>query len=214
MTAVEDRPAGRAWPSRAEWAAKAEYAARTFCTRWERLPKDARFITDAEETEARELGCTAGKTLRPLLTAEIDRLRALLPDRPEKSRERAAWLYDLPEGRYKLACDLAALEDMRRTVARAVREDGWGHVRWTLGRLRRHYPVMLAGGLDVALDRLEAIGTAVQARRDAEAQRLEDEAVAREVARRVTDEAWVQELEWRAQVESPRVVRYGVGEVA
>jgi len=198
------------WPTREEWQAKAEYHIRTVCTRWERLPADARFITDAEEVEARAWATDAAKRLRPALTAEINRLRALVPDRPAKTRERAAWFYDLPEDRYKVATDLAALEDMRRTVARAAREDGWGHIAFTLGRLYRHYArVMLDAGLDDVCEQLNARVVAVEARRDADARRLEDEAIAREVARRATDEAWAKELERRARVEQPRVIRVG-----
>lgn len=198
----------RQWPTREEWQAKAEYSVRTLCTRWERIPEGTRFITDAEEAEAIVWAVDAAKRVRPALTAEINRLRALVPDRPEKSRERTAWLCNLPEGRWEVATNLSALEEMRRTVARAARENDWGHIAFTLGRLHRGYArIMLDTGLDDVYERLASLAVAVDARREAEARRLEDEAIAREVALRATDEGWQKELEWRARVERPLITR-------
>lgn len=200
---------GRVWPSREEWQAQAERAVRTFCTRWERLEPGAVWSTLAEDVEFEELATAAAKALRPLLTAEIGRLRALLPDRPPAGKPRIAWMLNLPEDRYAVACDLAALEDMRTEVARAARQCRWGHVAWELGRVRKHYPVIVLGcGLLSAADRMEALGQAATARRDAAALAAEQAAVDAEVARRATDKAWAQELERREQIESPSVVRH------
>ncbi|MEW2302014.1 hypothetical protein AB0958_18910 [Streptomyces sp. NPDC006655] len=202
----------RQWPTREEWQAKAEYSVRTLCTRWERLPHDARFITAEEEAEALAWALEAAKRLRPPLTAEINRLRVLVPDRPAAGRARVRWWLDLSEEKERVANDLSALEDIRRTVARAAREKAWDTVGGQLGRLYRHQRrIMLDGGLDELCERLNARAVEVAARRDAEAVRLEQKAIEREVARRATDEAWEKELEWRARVEQPRVTRISSG---
>jgi hypothetical protein len=200
------------WPSREEWQAKAEYAVRTYCTAHERLEKlqpGTVWQSLAEQTELEELAAPAAAALRLLLTAEIDRLRALLPDRPKNSRPRNAWFVALEGTPYDDACNLGALEEMRTEVQRARRDKTWGAVVWHLGRIWKSYPqIPLTAELDAAYERMTELLDAASARRDKAAAAVEQAAVDREVARRATDEAWAQELEHRARVESPRVIRY------
>jgi predicted transcriptional regulator len=202
----------REWPSREEWQAKAEYAVRTSCTMYERLDRaqpDTCWSSLAEDVEMEELARPAAAELRRLLTAEINRLRALLPDRPKNTKPRVAWFVALEGKRYEDACNLSSLEVMRTDIQRAVRNEAWGRVTWHLGRVRKYPAIRLTDDLLAAHDRMEELSAAATERRRAAAQAIEDAAVAREVARRATDEAWEQELERRRQVESPRVIRYG-----
>lgn len=192
-----------AWPSRAEWQAQAEYAVRTFCTRWERLEPDAVWSTLAEDLELEELGRAAAGALRPLLTAEISRLRATFPDRPKSGR--GMWLIGLPEDRFEAAQNLTAIEGMRTDLGRAAKEAHWQRVGWQLGRIRRHYPaIALDGPLLAAEDRMAGIATAVEERRSRAAQDAEDAAVVAEVAKRATDEGWAQELRRRQRIDDAR----------
>jgi hypothetical protein len=196
------------WPSRAEWQARAEYSVRTFCTPSERLEQalpGADWSTLAQDVEMEELATTAAKAVRPLLTAEIARLRTLLPDRPPKSRARAAWFVDLDDARYETATNLSALESMRTSIARAVRAEHWHTVAWELGRLYDHYPaIVLPGAVAAAVVRMRAIGDEISARWAREADRLVEEAVAAEVALRATDAGWEKELRRRARIDGAR----------
>jgi hypothetical protein len=198
-------PKPRIWPTREEWAAKAEYSVRTRCTARERLPKDAVFITDAEAVRARELAATAAKLIRPMLTAEIDRLTALVPPKPKGRRtsEHNAWFLALPDEHHGNACNLAGLIDMRKQFAKDGREGGWGNIAWELSRIDKHYPAIpLRDGLLDAYTELAEIHDAVAERTDAEAKRLEDEAVARAVAVRSSDVGWAKELKRRAEIDA------------
>lgn len=200
------------WPSRAEWQAKAEYAVRTSCTMYERLDRlqpGTVWSSLGEDIEMEELAKPAAAQLRRLLTAEIGRLRAKLPDRPTNSRLRAAWFVALEGERYEDACNLGSLEQMRAALQKEVRNGAWGGVAWQLGRVRQHYrAIQLPDDVLAAHDRMQELSGSAQERRRVAAQAAEDAAVAREVARRATDEAWEKELERRVRVESPRVIRY------
>ncbi len=203
------------WPSREEWAAKAEYSVRTRCTPHERLQQalpNADWSTLAMDVEMEELATLAAKAARPLLTAEIARLQALLPERSPKSRARGVWFCGLEDQRYEDACNLAGLEGIRRLTARAVRNGHWHEVAWELGRVYDHYPaVTLPTEAAAAVLRMRAIGEEIDARRDAAANRLVDEAVAAEVAKRATDEGWAKELERRARIERLLVTVHRIG---
>ena len=203
----------RAWPSREEWQAKAEYAVRTSCTMYERLDRlqpGANWFSLAEETEFEELAAPAAAEMRTLLTSEVERLRALFPDRPDRSRERIAWFVALEGQAYDDACTLGSLEEMRTEVNRARRKKKWGAVAWHLGRLRSHYPdIPLGEQLLAAHDRMTELSDAAGERRRRAAIAAEQAAVDREIARRATDEAWAKELERRADIDHPRVIRVG-----
>ncbi|MEU1078175.1 MULTISPECIES: hypothetical protein [unclassified Streptomyces] len=205
----------RNWPSRQEWQARAEYAVHTACTMYERLDRiqpDTTWSSLAEDEEMATLARTAASALRPLLTAEISRLRAVFPERPAQSRARAAWFVALEADRYEQACNLGALEDMRRQVQRAVKDDSWWTVAGQLGRIRKHYTAIhLPPEVLAAETRMTAIGAAVDERRKTAAIALEREAVDREIARRATDQAWEQELERRRRIDEPRVIRIPAG---
>ncbi|WP_328545425.1 hypothetical protein [Streptomyces europaeiscabiei] len=204
---------GRAWPSREEWQAKAEYAVRTACTKWQRLDRlqpDTVWSSLAEDHEFEDLARPAAAQIRSLLTAEIGRLRALLPDRPKEGSARNAWFVALEGQAYEDACNLGALEEMRRDVERARRKQHWGTVCWELGRIRDHYSaITLPGDLVKAHDRMLELQAAMEKRRDDAADAVQQAAIDREIARRATDEAWAQELEHRAAIDHPRVIRVG-----
>jgi hypothetical protein len=204
----------RAWPSRAEWQANAEQAVRTFCTpseRLERINPNAVWSMLGEDIEFEELATAAAKAVRPLLTREIDRLRAALPDRPAAGRPRVAWFVELDDQRYEDACNLGALEEMRRNLQRAARDGNWGEIAWEVGRLFDHYQPAISLGptLCSAIERMRALSASAEARHDQAARDAVDAAVSAEIARRATDEAWQQELERRASIDSPRVIRVG-----
>ncbi|MGW5003206.1 hypothetical protein ACWEP8_36760 [Streptomyces hydrogenans] len=203
----------RAWPSREEWQAKAEYAVRTGCTMYERLDRlqpDTDWRSLGEEIEEEELGTPAAAEMRTLLTAEIARLRALFPERPDRTRERGIWFCGLEGQAYNDACNLGALEGMRADVHRARREGNWAAVTWQLGRLRNSYPeITLTESLLAAHDRLTAISDSISGRRRQAAEAAEQAAADKEIARRATDEAWAKELERRDRIDSPRVIRVG-----
>jgi hypothetical protein len=204
---------GRAWPSRKEWQAKAEYAVRTACTKYERLDRlqpNTTWSSLAEDHEFEDLAAPAAKQIRALLTPEIERLRALFPDRPDKTRARGLWFVALEGQAYKEACNLGALEEMRRDVERARRNEQWGRICWELGRIRSHYTaIALPSDLLAAHDRMLELQAAAEKRREAAADAAEQAAVEREVSRRSTDEAWAKELERRAAIDDPRVIRVG-----
>lgn len=203
----------RAWPSREEWQAKAEYAVRTSCTKYERLDRlqpDTVWSSLGEDVEFEELAAPAAVQIRSLLTPEIQRLRALFPERPSKTRERGLWFVALEDQAYEDACNLGALEEMRRDVERARRQQHWGIVCWELGRIRSHYTALtLPDSLLKAHDRMLQLQAAAEKRREDAADAAERSAVDREVARRATDKAWAQELERRAAIDDPRVIRVG-----
>ena len=205
---------GRAWPSREEWQASAEKAVRTFCTPSERLARinpGARWSTLDEDIEFEELATKAAKDVRPLLTQEIGRLRQTLPDRPAAGRPRMAWFIELEGQRYEDACTLGDLEEMRRDIQRAVRDSNWGTAAWEVGRLFDHYhpAITMSLALCNAVQRMRALSAAAQERHDQAAREAVDAAVAAEVARRATEEAWQKELERRADIDSPRVILVG-----
>ena len=203
----------RAWPSREEWQAKAEYAVRTACTKYERLDRlqpGTVWSSLGEDVEFEELAAPAAVEIRALLTPEIERLRALFPDRPAKSRARGLWFVALEGQAYEDACNLGALEEMRRDVERARRNRQWGTVCWELGRIRSHYTaITLPDSLLRAHDRMLQLQAAAEKRREVAANAAEQAAVEREIARRATDEAWAKELERRAALDNPRVIRVG-----
>ncbi|MFF2411828.1 hypothetical protein [Streptomyces sp. NPDC058092] len=204
----------RAWPSREEWQANAEYSVRTFCTPTERLAHvnpDAVWSTLAEDVEFEELATEAAKAARPLLTEEIARLRQAFPDRPAAGRARSLWVIELEGQRYDDACNLGALEEMRRNIQRAARNGNWGEIAWEVGRLFDHYrPAITMGqALCDAVLRMRALTATARRRHDEAADAVVEAAVAAEIARRATDEAWAQQLERRASIDSPRVIRVG-----
>ncbi|MFE7547013.1 hypothetical protein [Streptomyces gardneri] len=179
--------------------------------RLDRLQPETDWRSLGEEVEFEELALPAAAEFRTLLTAEIDRLRALFPERPGRTRERTAWFIALEGQAYDDACNLSALERMRSEVYRARREENWAAVAWNLGRVRQSYPgIPLPDTLLTAHDRMTAIDEAADERRRQAAVAAEQAAVDKEIAQRATDEAWAKELKRRARIDSPRVIRVGL----
>jgi hypothetical protein len=203
----------RVWPSREEWQAKAEYAVRTSCTMYERLDRvqgHTDWSTLAEDQEAEDLAFAAAGTLRSLLTAEIDELRQLLPDRPKTAHQRGKWAVALGEEAYETAINLGALEQIRTELHRARAAKNWREIAWQLGRVRHSYSaIQLPARLIEADDRLQVIFDRMDTRRRKAAEEVEQAAVDREIARRATDQAWAEEMERRAAIDHPRVIRVG-----
>ena len=201
------------WPSREEWQAKAEYAVRTSCTMYERLDRlqpDTCWTSLGEDIELEELAPGVARQVRPLLTAEIRRLSAALPDRPKEGKQRSVWFVALEDQAYEDACNLGSLEQIRRELQRAARTSAWGAICWHVGRIRKSYAaIVLPDGVLQAHDRMEALFDSSDARRTAAAKAAEQSAVDAEIARRATDQAWQQELQRRADIDSPRVIRVG-----
>lgn len=176
----------RMWPSREEWAAKAEHAVRTACYPLERVPEGAEhYLTPEEYAERERLFVEVSKAARPILTKMINRLAALPPDvetGPRLSVLRTARLHIGRRARGKPEPSRGfALQSLEPTV------------------LSSHVAAMLwdLPGWDRLHD-LEA--KYEQARRKAADQAVQD-AVAREIARRNSDEGWAKELERRARID-------------
>lgn len=203
----------RVWPSREEWQAKAEYAVRTSCTMYQRLDRlqpDTRWTSLGEDTELAELGPDVARHVRTLLNAEIRRLSAALPDRPKEGKQRSAWFVALEGQAYEDACNLGSLQEIRLDMQRSSRKGQWGGIAWHVGRLRKSYAqIVLPVSVLEAHDRMQALFDASDTRRKGAAMAAQQAAVDAEIARRATDQAWRQELERRADIDSPRVIRVG-----
>jgi len=189
----------RVWPTREEWEADAERATRFACFGWERLPDGLDFTTAAEAAE-RERLLAELELLKPAvcraLDARITELRADFPDRPRAGKARIAWMLDLEGDAYQMACHLVMYEQSRSGL-----RTGKTHV---LGVLRTHY--LLEDALwRPAHRRMVLLHNKAQLRRDQAAALAEQAAVDAEIARRRTDEAWLQQLERRARIDGPRV---------
>lgn len=197
--------AGATWPSREEWQANAEAAARQSCLAVERVPNGVEhYLTGDELVERDRLRVDLAKATRPLLTAEINRLRALIPDCPSRTGDRVQWLIALevsdPE-RAEAVQDLHRLEVERRTLTRYLR-DG------TEPEFGGGCPFMGLTAEQVAdprqLGRLRELDELHRHRLADAATGAEQAAVDREVARRQTDEAWESQLRYRRRVDQAR----------
>ncbi|MFD5881036.1 hypothetical protein [Streptomyces yangpuensis] len=201
----------RQWPSREEWQARAEYAVRTWCPAADRLPEDAVFSTPAEDAEALALIGVAAAGARSVATAAIGVLRERLPGRPSVGRARIAWFLDLDAETEVLASELAQLESARTRLARAVRTGHQGMALEELRHITDSPTVEVPAEVAAAVARLGELGAVAAARRARAADEAQQKAIAAEIDRRRTDEAWALELERRRRAEAgPVIVRYGV----
>lgn len=195
----------RMWPSREEWAADAARWARTACYPLERVPEEAEhYLTSDEVAEMWRLHMAVSAAARPVLTAEIDRLNATLPQPvPTRVADRIDW------------CDRATPEQM----AAHQRMSTLKHIRRDVGRVASGRTDPLAGrwnpfdftvlakqsaGLLSGLDgwsRLAELDTKWETSRQEAADQALAEAVACEVAKRNSDEGWAKELKRRARID-------------
>ena len=193
-------------PTRAEWAdpEAARHAIQTRCFPSERAPSGAEhYLSPAELDELGTLKRELCQSARPPVTAEIKRLRALLPSQePRKTREHVNWYLALGEDDQAVADQLALLEDARRDLGRMLRHSGPGPRSNPL--LRDSFVRADATELVPDRDKLrrytELLAT-VDSAHKAAGQAAEDAAVAAEQARRLTDEGWAQELAGREDLE-------------
>ncbi|MFJ2752708.1 hypothetical protein [Streptomyces sp. NPDC087297] len=198
----------RQWPGREEWQARAEYAVRTWCPPRDRLPADAVFSTAAEEAEALTLVRDAAARARPAATAAIAVLRGQLPGQPAAGRARIAWFLDLDDATEAVASELAQLESSRTRLARALRSGHQGEALEELRHIASCPTVEVPAEVTSCLVRLSELAALAEARCNRAAEEALQKAIAAEVARRRTDEAWAHELERRDRVEAgPVVVR-------
>ncbi|MER6253648.1 hypothetical protein ABT224_20060 [Streptomyces sp. NPDC001584] len=198
----------RQWPGREEWQERAEYAARTLCPPRDRLPADAVFSTATEDAEALALIRDAATRARPAVTAAIAVLRGRLPDRPAAGRGRIAWFLNLDDAAEVVASELAQLESSRTRLARALRTGHQGEALEELRHIANCPAVEVPAEVASALVRLAELAALATARCDQAAEEALQKAIAAEVARRRTDQAWGRELERRSRVEAgPVVVR-------
>jgi hypothetical protein len=201
------------WPTREEWMADAERHVRQACYPSERIPNEIEhYLSAAELAERDRLRVEIATATRPLLTAEINRLRAEFPDLPTRGRDRIRWLVALddtdPE-RAELAAGIPHLEADRRTLTRYLRNGDTGPYGNPLAGsaiTERADPVQLA--------RLRELDELYRQRHAEAAETATREAVEREVARRRTDEAWQHQRQLWARIDHVRhgghiISRYG-----
>lgn len=193
------------WPTREEWQANAEAATRQSCLAIERVPNGVEHYLTADELAERDLlRVDLAKAAKPLLTAGINRLRALIPDCPSRTSDRVQWLIALeasaPE-RAEAVQGLHRLEVERRTLTRYLR-DG------TEPEFGGGCPFMGLTAEQVAdprqLARLRELDELHRHRLAEAATCAEQAAVDREVARRQADEAWESQLRYRRRVDQAR----------
>lgn len=176
----------RMWPSRAEWAAFAEHAVRTACYPLERVPEGAEhYLTPEEYAERERLFVEVSTAARPILTREINRLAALPLDVSTGSR-------------------LSVLRNARLHIGRRAR----GEPEPRRGSaLSAPDPTVLSTEVADLLrdlpgwDRLHQLETRYEHARQEAADQAVRDAVAREIARRNSDEGWAKELERRARID-------------
>lgn len=178
MTRSGQPPA--AWPSRAEWAAGAERWVRETFDPERRVPADdpSRSLTPAEDAE---------------VAAEVERihrmLRAALTGRIRELRDGGAFAATVE--------DAAAV---RRLLGQAMRARDWVRFAEQVRAAERVLPGV-PGGHDELLWRIERVLAGRRARFRAAVGRELAGAIAREVARRASDEGWEAELERRRLVD-------------
>lgn len=174
-----------------EWVARAERDVRTRCFPWERVPDGPEhYLTADEVDELRALEVALSKATRPVLTREIRKLRATLPDMPTRTRERVRWYLSLSGDNQRRYAQLRRLEEVRADLTRTIN-----------GREARFSVLDVADLVPdrEALDRYRALMERWERLHAQAAERATEEAVAREIERRKSPEAWARELERRAR---------------
>ncbi len=201
----------RTWPTREQWAARAEYSVRTACLPLERVPEGAEhYLTAAEVAEMDRLYVELSKAVRAPLTAEIKRLQAALPwPPPAKPLDRADWYDALAEEQQRAWHQLQDLRTARLEIGRRAKGLTYNLIGWHRSTLAFSVlspnvaPLVPDQAMLARLADLEARYATL--RRQAAGEALES-AIAREVAKRNSDEGWAAELEWRARVDAGPVI--------
>ncbi|GAA4208984.1 hypothetical protein GCM10022252_74840 [Streptosporangium oxazolinicum] len=202
-----------AWSTRKEWAAAAEHSVRSFCLPLERVPAGHEHYLTAEElAEMDALYVALSTAVRAPLTAEIQRLKVLLPSPiPAKPLERDRW-YDALTGEQQAAWqslrDLrnARLEVGRRAKGKTYKLLGWYESPLDYSVLSPQVAPFVADAEGLArLAELEGKYTRL---REQAAQDALDAALAEAVRVRNSDEGWAKELERRRQIDDGPLVTY------
>jgi hypothetical protein len=191
------------WPTREQWQANAERHVRQGRLATERVPNEAEHYLSADELAERDrLRVELAVATRPLLTAEITRLRALVPDKPRRSADSAQWwedLWDTDPDRAEAVQHLHHLEVDRRYLTRYLRNGTEGP-----------YGCPFAGIPDNLIAdpgkraRLRELAALHQQRLQQAAEVAEQDAVDREITRRGTEQAWQRELQRRERIDHAR----------
>jgi hypothetical protein len=204
----------RSWRSRQEWAAEAEHAVRTACYPLERVPEGVEhYLSEDEVAEMDRLYVELSKSVRAPLTAEIKRLQGLLPSPPPaKPVERADWYDNLDDEQQRAWQRLQNLRTARLEIGRRANGQTYNLVGWM--RTDLNYSVLSSVVASFvpdqeALDRLAGLEAKYTKLRQRAANDALDAAIAREIAKRNSDEGWAKELERRAQIDGGHVLTPG-----
>lgn len=194
------------WPSREEWAAAAEHSVRTACYPLERVPEGVEHYLTADEAEELDrLQIDLSEAARSALTREIKRLRDLLPPRPTGVSKRLAWYATLTRDQQETAQHLGTLEYARTDVGRRARGETSARSAWYDNVACHHHVTdgVVAPFVEdrESLERLVFLETRYKTLRHHAAMGALADAIAREVAKRNSDEGWAKELERRARID-------------
>lgn len=179
-----------AFPDRATWAAQAEHHVRTTCYPHQRVsPNPDTWLTPEELAEAHTAAAELVKATRRALNALV----------------RAAG-----------GTATRSVQDIRFSVSGASREAtdpsaDVDELRFAWERLIRYAREHGGPAAAATADRLTALTTRMRTARDTAGEEALQAAIAREVARRNSDEGWQQELDRRASIRrGPQVTTYTV----
>ncbi|MEU4224342.1 hypothetical protein AB0F17_08615 [Nonomuraea sp. NPDC026600] len=202
------------WPSREEWAAAAEYSVRTACYPLERVPEGVEHYLSADEVkELDQLQTSLSEAARFALTQEIRRLRGLLPPRPSRTSERIAWYDQLTPEQRAAAQRLGTLEYARTDVGRRARGETSAQAGWYSNVACYHHVTdgVVAEFVEdrESLERLVVLEARYKTLRHQASVGALASAIAREVAKRNSDEGWAKELERRARIDGSHVITPG-----
>ncbi|MER5649669.1 hypothetical protein [Streptosporangium sp. NPDC002524] len=202
-----------AWSTREEWAAAAEHSVRSFCLPLERVPAGhEHYLTAAELAEMDALYVALSTAVRAPLTAEIRRLKALLPAPiPAKPLDRARWYDGLTVEQQAAWQSLRDLRNARLVIGRRAQGQtyqliGWARFPLSFSVLSPEVAPFVADAEGLArLAELEGKYTRL---REQAAQDALDAAIAEAVRVRNSDEGWAVEVERRRQIDDGPLLTY------
>lgn len=206
----------RTWPTREQWAAAAEHSVRSLCLPLERVPAGhEHYLTPHELAEMDALYVALSVAVRAPLTAEIKRLKGLLPAPiPAKPIDRSHWydaLTDDQQAAWQSLRDLrnARLDIGRRAKGQTDQMIGWARFPLSSSVLSPEAAPFVPDTEGLArLSELEGKYTRL---REQAAQDALAEAVKEAVRVRNSDEGWAKELERRRQIDGGPIVTYHHG---